>query len=250
MQHVNHVTGYQFKGDKAKPLAAAIAAHHFGSAEWATLAQAYKVGLTPTHGAHPVHVMLNEKAFAFYNLDQLEPRDPTPAEEEEMRIAFTVQGECAMAREAIIPAGVAIGGVITPDRPEENAFNRLSLREFKAGLPNGGKGMTAEAAAFHAGLPNGGTYTVHMGYRNGEFLEAAMRLLADNGDAEGRRYTLDVEQVGWAVYTAFTEKGKPLARPQLVGTYPMGSDSRKLEAYQQAGMAYPTNRLTLKPIKE
>lgn len=217
MNHTNHVTGYQFKGDKAKPLAAAMRAHNFGSALWATPTQAQKVGLAPVPGAQPVQVLLNEKPFDFFNLDQLKP------------------------------AGTTIQAAPKPTPTPKTAANRPTLALFKAAMPNGGKGMGAECAAFYAGLPNGGTYTAHMGWRSGEFIDAAMRFLADNGDAEGRRYTLAVEQVGWAVYTAFSPKGKPMPRPQLAGTYPMGSESTKLDSYQRAGMAHPTLRLTLKP---
>lgn len=224
MQHINPISGYAFHGANAEALTNAMRAHNFGSAEWATATQAKRAGLIIPPTAKPVTITLNTHPFQVFNLDGLKP------------------------------TGTAFSQAPTPAATPKKAPEALTLRDFKAGMPYGGKGLTAECAAFFNGLPNGGTYVAHTGRLPGDLIYSATRWLADNGDAHGNRYSLQLEQVGLAFYKAFSPKGKLLARPELFDTWnylepKTAAGAKQLANARELNMVHPTYRITIKPMK-
>lgn len=78
--HTNAASGYTFKGANALILTQAMQAMGWHSPKWMTPAQAKASGKQPVPGAQPVQVVLGERPFKVYNLDQLAEamQDVTP----------------------------------------------------------------------------------------------------------------------------------------------------------------------------
>lgn len=88
-----------------------------------------------------------------------------------------------------------------------------------------------------------------MGTERGEFLHAALRTLAENGDGQGNHYTLELEQVGWAYFTEADKKGRPLKRMELAGLTGINPDVEgdRWEMLKEKGLVQPTYRMKLQP---
>lgn len=217
----------------------ARAANGWASYQWATKAQADKLQRPLVPNAAGVVVVLNERQFTVYNAAQMASAAPAPA--------------APLPTQATpLPAETGSAKVLTfKAAPEKTA--RVSFQTFRDALPNRAAGWPREARAFYDGLPNGGTYQAHMGTERGEFLYCAMQYLAEHGDAEGRRYTLELEQVGWVIYTATDKKGLPLKRPEIKHVFGLEVEQKQTEALQamkEQGLAQPTYRMHLKPATQ
>lgn len=218
----------------------ARATNGWASYQWATKAQADKLQRPLMANAAGVVVVLNERQFTVYNAAQMANAAPAPAAPLPAPAAAPLPAETGSAKVLTFKAA-----------PEKTA--RISFQTFRDALPNRAAGWPREARAFYDGLPNGGTYQAHMGTERGEFLYCAMQYLAEHGDAEGRRYTLELEQLGWAIYIDKDSKGMPLKKPVLKYTTSMDVQEKTpgtLQTMQEQGLAQPTYRMHLKPATQ
>lgn len=241
MNHTNLASGYRYHGGNALILTQACTAHGWKAGDWATATQAARLGRPVLPGQSGVTVSLNEKAFTVFNSAQLCLKDEGegygpghPQWESDQQDAY------------------ATGGVAEPEPGSAKPLTKAArYNAFRDQLPNRATGWPREARAFFDGLPGGGRYEAMMGQERGEFIYAAMKALAETGDADGRRYTLQLEQVGWAIYQNVNPRtGKALKRTELVARMGMVLDdvaTATLATYQERAMAHPIYRMTLTP---
>lgn len=78
--HINHASGYKFHGGNALILENAAKAKGYTTPQWLTLAQAAKLNLAPLPGAAANQVILNERVFNVYNLEDMVATHQTAAE--------------------------------------------------------------------------------------------------------------------------------------------------------------------------
>ena len=229
--HTNLASGYRYHGGNALILEQAAQANTWTSPQWATKAQASKLGRPIITGAAGVVVVLNDRQFTIYNVAQM---------------AAAPEGEATPAPVVAAPPRES-AKVVTLRPAGKKAL--MSFSQFRDELPNRAAGWPREARAFYDGLPNGGTYQAHMGTERGEFLHAALRALAEHGDSQGNRYTLELEQVGYAYFTEADKKGRPLKRVELVGITGMNPDveGERWEVLKEKGLVQPTYRMKLQP---
>lgn len=243
MNHTNLASGYRYHGGNALILTQACTAHGWKAGGWATATQAARLGRPVLPGQSGVTVSLNEKAFTVFNAAQLAEK-PQTVEEVALEEAYEERREAEYEERKGHLDGPATGSA----KPLTKAARYSAFRDQ---LPNRATGWPREARAFFDGLPNGGRYEAMMGQERGEFIYAAMKALAETGDADGRRYTLQLEQVGWAVYTNVNlNTGKALKRTELVARMGMVLDdvtTATLATYQERAMAHPIYRMTLTP---
>lgn len=235
-QHTNLASGYRYHGGNALILTQAANTFGYNNPQWCTKAQAEKLGRPVLPGHTGFTVMLNDRQFTVYNVDQLAAA-PAPQPAPQSPPAAT-----PAAPRATQPAQLA-----TPS-PKASTFNA-----FRDAMPNRAAGWPREARAFYDGLPNGGIYVAHMGQAKGELIYCALQFLAENGDAQGRRYSLKVEQIGWAFYRAIDRKGKPLKVPELATTSGMDvspMSEAQFMACKVQGLAQPTYRMDLVPLAQ
>lgn len=225
-QHTNLASGYRYHGGNALILEQAMQAMGSTATQWCTATQAERSGYVLKDNAQGVQVMLNEKAFTVYNIQHLKSTatPPTPKENAPTK---------------------------KPDRKQESA-KLPTLKHFKEQMPDNAKGWPREARMFFEGMENGGTYVANMGQMRGEFIYCAMVYLAEHGDAQGRRYTLNIEQEAWALYQDYNPRtGKPHKRPEFVSLAsidPTTHEAREeLEKLKQEGLAHPRYKMTLTP---
>ena len=235
-QHTNIASGYRYHGGNALILEQAAKAAGFTAPEWCTKAQAEKLGRQVVPGAAGVVVLLNEQRFTVYNVAQLASAAPAPQQA------------------AVAP----VASKATP-APKPAGAQAATLAAFRQAMPKQALSIyPREARAFFDGLPNGGTYTAYMGMPRGELIHGAFHFLAEHGDAHGRRYSLQVEQTGWAIYTNTNSKGKLLKQPELRFTVgldfqglPAGCAAMQqpevLETLRLEGLVQPCYRMQLTP---
>jgi hypothetical protein len=230
-EHTNLASGYRYHGGNALILEQACQANAWTSRTWATKAQAVKLERPIITDAAGVVVVLNDRQFTIYNAAQM---------------AAAHEGEATTAPVAA-PSSRESAKVVTLRPTGKKAL--MSFNQFRDELPNRAAGWPREARAFYDGLPGGGTYQAHMGTERGEFLHAAMRALAEHGDSQGNRYTLELEQVGWAYFTEADKKGRPLKRVELAGLTGMNPDveGERWEVLKEKGLVQPTYRMKLQP---
>lgn len=80
--HTNAASGYKFHGGNALILEKACEARGYTNPQWLTKAQADKLGLEPRPNAVPNQVILNERVFNVYNIDDMQQAAHTLAPEE------------------------------------------------------------------------------------------------------------------------------------------------------------------------
>lgn len=243
MNHTNLASGYRYHGGNALILTQACTAHGWKAGDWATATQAARLGRPVLPGQSGVTVSLNEKAFTVFNTAQLAEK-PQTVEEVALEEAYEERREAEYEERKGHLDGPATGSA----KPLTKAARYNAFRDQ---LPNRAIGWPREARAFFDGLPNGGRYEAMMGQERGEFIYAAMKALAETGDADGRRYTLQLEQVGWAIYQNVNPRtGKALKRTELTHRLPMEltpENAAVLELYREQLLAHPIYRMTLTP---
>lgn len=233
IQHTNIASGYRYHGGNALILTQAAKANGYTAPEWCTKTQAERLGRPVMPGAAGVVVMLNDRQFTVYNVAQLAAAAPAPQ-------------PAPAATPAPQPAPKQA-------QPATQPATRATFTAFRDAMPNRAAGWPREARAFFDGLPNGGIYVAHMGQAKGELIYCALQYLAEHGDAQGRRYSLKVEQIGWAFYRALDRKGKPLKVPELATTSGLDVSPMSEEQFMTCkvqGLAQPTYRMDLVPLAE
>lgn len=245
-EHINLASNYRYHGGNALILEAAFQANAWTERHWATKAQAEKRSLQLEPGAVGVTVMLNERKFTVYNSAQMVLVETSPIPDSPF---LERSGHTGPEGDTPDDAPTTRKSAKVLTFRQNPAAAKSSYEAFRDALPNRANGWPREARAFFNGLPNGGTYQAHMGTPRGEFIHAALQFLAEHGDSEGRRYTLQLEQVGWAFFSEADKKGRPLKAPELhatTGMHPQVSEE-DLQRLQEKGLAQPTYRMHLQP---